>query len=153
MTGTTHGLIGVCGAFGLSRATRAPLEESAVMVGVALAASGLPDVDSKLPLAHRGPTHYLLTAALLTVLVAVGAWRFAGPEFDGSIVAGFACGYLLHILADMSTVTGVRALSPFTRRRLWLLPRRLRFRYDGVREHVLAGVLMLALVGGVVGSL
>jgi inner membrane protein len=75
-------------------------------------------------LPHRGPSHWLLTWALLSVLAYLGAeawWHSSAVALAASV------GYLSHLLADGLTTAGVPFLGPLMRRRLHLLPHWLRF--------------------------
>jgi inner membrane protein len=84
----------------------------ATMLGLAM----LPDVDQKLPIPHRGPTHSLLFAALVGVVFA-GIGRLLAPVLPatlwlglGPTAFGFALGalsVLAHLLGDTLTPMGV----------------------------------------------
>ncbi len=87
---------------------------------------------------HRGLTHWALTWLLLSIMVLTGITMFS----PSARVVGlaFSAGYLSHILGDMLTLGGVPVLGPFCRRRLHLLPRALRFRFDApVQWLIVAG--------------
>lgn len=67
----------------------------------ALIGSLLPDWDLRLGLRHRTITHWLIWPVLLL---------FSGQNYP--ILIGLATGWLLHILADMLTVEGLRPFWP-----------------------------------------
>lgn len=102
---------------------------------------------------HRGLSHSLLGALLATLAVAIlshfgvlaaqehlpglygaaafstsvlPAWLTPHEATAGIITAGFAAGYLSHILLDMMTVSGVALLLPVSDRCFWALPKALR---------------------------
>jgi len=92
------------------------------------------------PVAHRGPTHWLMgwAAGLLSAL-AIFDWHGMG--------AAFAWGGLSHVLADSLTVSGV-PFSPMSDRRFHLAGGRLRTAGSG--EYIVAWGLVLVcwLVAG-----
>ena len=97
-------------------------------VGV-LALSRLPDADLRLPgIAHRGPTHTLLFAALVGAALA-GAAALLSARLPPSLAAPWlvpfaafvgAFGVGTHLLADALTPSGVPLLWPLSRRRFSL---------------------------------
>lgn len=90
-----------------------------------------PDVDMKLPIPHRGPTHTVLAAVVAGVLTGVAAVYLASLGVGGSgefvlgsalqaysaaAVFGFGVGVLgvvSHIVGDWLTPMGVRPFWPF----------------------------------------
>ena len=76
---------------------------------------------------HRGPTHWLLTWFLLSLLV-VGA--VIALHWPLAFAFAFSVGYLSHLLADTLTHSGVPLMGPVLEHRFHLLPRVLRFRFD-----------------------
>lgn len=87
---------------------------------VVLWLSTLPDVDMRLPVRHRGPTHSLLFLALVAgVLGAVGGALGAGTYRPAGTLPGVGLGVVLgvvgigsHLLADMLTPAGVNLFWP-----------------------------------------
>jgi membrane-bound metal-dependent hydrolase YbcI (DUF457 family) len=82
---------------------------------------------------HRGATHWLLSAAMVTVAltVAVGAlW----PQLAAPVAIGTGCGYGAHLLADACTPHGAPLLGPFSARRVHLLPPRCRVATGGIGD-------------------
>jgi inner membrane protein len=88
--------------------------------GVVLWLATLPDVDQRLPVRHRGPTHSLLFLALVAALLGalggalgVGSYRpvDALPGVGLGVVLG-AVGIGSHLLADMLTPAGVNLFWP-----------------------------------------
>ena len=73
---------------------------------------------------HRGPTHYLVTAAGLTAL----AWLVSYQAGVSTMYAlAFGAGYLSHIWCDTMTRSGVRLFAPFiSEKSCHSLPRPLR---------------------------
>lgn len=61
-------------------------------------------------LPHRGPTHWLLTALLLTGVAAAVCRTQNLPDL---LWQTFGIGYLSHLLADVCTESGVKLLAPF----------------------------------------
>jgi len=95
-------------------------------------------------LPHRGPTHWLITAVLLTTAVyTLTDW--AG--WPAVAWLAFGGGYLSHLLADGLTIAGVPLLGPLTRRAVRFLPRPLAMRTGGAAEFmVVGGGLVVAAV-------
>lgn len=176
----THQLVGVTCALGASRALGLEAVEIAAMGTAAVCGSWLPDVDrvgarvhrrsrlerrsllvgalglvGRLPLVavavvarHRGVTHSLSACALLgAVAVLFGSWL---PPPGLLLAAGLVVGYSAHVLADACTPAGVQLWAPFSRRRVWLAPRRVRVRTGSLREGLVAmataGVALVLVV-------
>ena len=128
MDGKTHLLIGIASGMAVSSATGLPL-----WTGAALGALGglLPDIDhpqsyisSFIPFGflvgglvggHRGITHTALAALALA-----GVAFYAGVE--QAMILAFAAGYVSHLIADMTTPSGVPMLLPVTDFRFKVLP-------------------------------
>lgn len=105
--------------------------------GLALMANGLARL-----LPHRGITHSLVTALLLTgglalLLAAMPSWPARGLPF------AFLVGYVSHLVADGVTKTGVPLLLPLMRHRFHLLPRGLRLTTGGTFEQSLFRLLLV----------
>lgn len=148
MMGRTHVAIGTCVGMSACALTMPAFEESAILIGTAIASSKLPDQLEVFGLSHRGPTHWLLTALILIAAVAtsVGLQTELAP-YLAPIVGGFTIGYVMHILADCCTISGVRLLGPFSRRACWLVPRRLRAVTGGAQDRCTGLLAGLAAVG------
>lgn len=88
--------------------------------GVVLWLATLPDVDHRLPVRHRGPTHSLLFLALVAgTLGAVGGALGAESSRVAETLPGVGLGVVLgtvaigsHLLADMLTPMGVNPFWP-----------------------------------------
>ncbi len=91
-----------------------------VGAGVVLSLSTLPDVDLRLPVRHRGPTHSLLFLALVAgTLGIVGGALGVGSYQPVETLPGVGLGVVLgvvgigsHLLADVLTPAGVNLLWP-----------------------------------------
>jgi inner membrane protein len=103
---------------------------------------------------HRGPTHWLLTAALLTFAVTTLVRFFGWHDW---LWICFGVGYLSHILADGLTVAGVPFFGPLYRRSIGFLPRPFRIRTGSMQEYLLVegslglyavAILIYAVRGG-----
>ena len=94
--------------------------------GLAVAIAPLPDVDQRLPISHRGPTHTLAFAAVMGALVALAAGIGGGavvralwladpslpawtPAFLGATAAVTLCS---HLAGDAITPMGIRPFRP-----------------------------------------
>jgi inner membrane protein len=116
-----------------------------VGAGVVLWLATLPDVDQRLPIRHRGPTHSLLFLALVAgVLGAVGGALGVGSYRPIDALPGVGLGVLLgvvgigsHLLADMLTPAGV---NPF-----WPLPAESRSLHVARADNTLANYGLLGL--------
>lgn len=138
MMGHTHALIGGMGWLGFAYATKGHVIDTpafAVIGGYALAsfAALVPDIDTpgsmisrmlgpvgmilswavrKIGGGHRKITHSLLGVALVALpfMWCVTSWRL-----QPWIAAAFVLGYIMHILADMTTISGCPLLWPVNR--------------------------------------
>ena len=91
-------------------------------------------------LTHRGVSHSILVAALVTVLVervlrALSriddpAWAL-DPGLVLPLAAAFGVGIMSHLVLDACTPRGLRPLLPLSQCRFWLLPRRIRIGTGG----------------------
>jgi len=88
---------------------------------------------------HRGPTHWLVTAALLVTAVGYGATLANLPPV---VPLAFGAGYLSHLLADALTVAGVPLLGPLSGRSVRFLPKPIALRTGGLAEYVVVSFLM-----------
>lgn len=85
---------------------------------------------------HRGPLH----SGLLPMAFGALAW-FLGGSTWGIVIGG---GVMTHLLADMSTKSGVPVLWPVTRKSFHILPRRMRLTTGSMWETVLVGMIVIA---------
>ena len=88
---------------------------------------------------HRGPTHWLVTAAVVVGGVAYLAQLFGLPPV---VPVAFGAGYLSHLLADAVTVAGVPLLGPLSGRSVRFLPKPIALRTGGAAEYVFVSFLM-----------
>ncbi len=82
---------------------------------------------------HRGPTHWLLSAATATIALTAAAGAL-WPQLAPPVAVGIGCGYGAHVLADACTPHGAPLLGPFSRRRVHLLPPRCRVATGGIGD-------------------
>ncbi len=94
---------------------------------------------------HRGATHWLLTAAILSA----GVSYLGGLSGYSWLWIWFAAGYLSHLGLDMLTPSGLEVLRPLTSSSIHLLPGFMRIRTGGGAD-VLLRVLLIAGVGALV---
>ena len=113
---------------------------------------------------HRGVSHGLpLLMGTLSVPVATWVmmrnWGGEPPRILESmeglqgllLLTAFGLGWLSHLGADACTNAGLQPFLPFSRRRCWLLPRRMRSRYDGYLDKLVRlGALVILGFGLVV---
>lgn len=104
---------------------RTRLERRSLIAGLAGGALRLPMTVFAALAQHRGATHWLLTAAATTVILA-GAAGALWPPLRLPVAIGVGCGYCAHLLADACTPHGAPLLGPFSARRVHLLPPRCR---------------------------
>ena len=92
---------------------------------------------------HRGPTHYVSTALLLTISV----WLMTVALEKSPIYAlVFGVGYFSHIWADSMTRSGVKLLGPLTSRAFYALPFGWRLRTERtatLSERLAVGAILL----------
>lgn len=130
-----------------------------------MAGGGLPDwfdlrseFRKPLRLAHRGISHslnflivaagsvYLLLEVLRTAGFSPAGIDLAPPaEAIRPWVLSTALGVLSHLASDACTHAGIRPLLPFSRIKVWLVPRFLRSRFDGYLDVL----LRLAAIGAI----
>jgi membrane-bound metal-dependent hydrolase YbcI (DUF457 family) len=114
--------------------------DTAATLGLAAAAwvgSTLPDADLALHLRHRGITHSVAACLAVTWLAVLTGFL------------GLAIGYVSHVVADACTPAGVRALAPFSRRPVHLLPKAARIRTGSLRE-LLFGLVFAAACAAII---
>lgn len=152
-------------AAGLLVAASSSLPVAAGALWLGAVGGGFPDwldlrseLRGSLRLRHRGASHGLPLAALLTAIVAIAlgslatgqigvpGWMELGERTARIWTAAFAAGLLTHLAGDACTHAGIRPLLPFSRWRVWLLPRPLRGRSDGWLNGV-ALVFSLGIIG------
>lgn len=93
---------------------------------------------------HRGATHYLITLFLLTSLILIPSYLLG---WSNIYAFSFFIGYLVHILLDSMTISGVRLFYPFYKKPIYLLPKHLRIRTGAFIEvWISAGVVLVCLV-------
>ena len=177
MRGVTHEVVGAGLALAGARALELGVPATIGIVVCAVAGARLPDVDvprarlhrrtwperrfrlvrtvgalARVPLRfgawlrHRGVTHSLVACVTVSALAGL-AGSLASASVALVVAAGVAIGYGSHVAADACTPGGVRLWAPFSRRRVWLLPRGARIRTGGLGEVLLVTSFTLALVG------
>jgi membrane-bound metal-dependent hydrolase YbcI (DUF457 family) len=82
---------------------------------------------------HRGATHWLLSGAATTIVLA-GAAEALWPPLALPVAIGAGCGYGAHLLADGCTPHGAPLLGPFSSRCVHLLPPRMRVMTGGAGD-------------------
>lgn len=148
MMGPTHVAIGTTTALGVVAVASPELMHGVILVAAAVGSSKMPDQLEVFGLRHRGPTHWLLTATLVCLVVGVVAGMVVQTEpYAWWILAGVAVGYGMHIAADCCTVSGVPVLGPFRKRPVWLLPRGWRFVTGKSGDSLLAILMGAASLG------
>lgn len=137
--------MGMAAAAPVAAALSLPLPAAVGCLWLGLAGGALPDYldfqsGMRRALRHRGISHALLTVGLAGALVRaiLDALASAGspllPLSHASVAPlSFAMmlGLLSHLAGDACTRAGIQPLLPFSRVRVWLLPRWLRGRSDG----------------------
>jgi len=91
---------------------------------------------------HRGPTHSLLAAAVVTLLAWLVAGHFA-PALALPVAAGVGTGYLSHLALDELNVAGEKLLWPLRRTVRLPWPS---FKVGSVWEALTAVVMVAAIV-------
>lgn len=92
---------------------------------------------------HRGPTHWLITAAALTAAAFLLTSATGAPDI---LAVTFGLGYLSHLWADALTVAGVPLWGPFIRRPVRMLPRGLSLRTGSWAEWVIVRLSIIVAV-------
>lgn len=91
----------------------------ALGLGIAAGCATIPDLDERLPLPHRGPTHtvwFVLCAGLLgTVLGWIAGVVLGAPGVVSAVVGtAVVLSLLSHLLADSLTPMGIRPFAPLS---------------------------------------
>jgi membrane-bound metal-dependent hydrolase YbcI (DUF457 family) len=148
MKRTTHLTMGAAAGLLVAASSSLPVAVGALWLGAV--GGGFPDrldlrseLRGSLRLRHRGASHGLPLAVLLTTMVGIALWVVAagrvevptwmaiGERTAVTWTAAFAAGLLTQLAGDACTHAGIRPLLPFSRWRVWLLPRPFRGRSDG----------------------
>ena len=131
---------------------RIRLERRSLAAAVAGATLRLPMTLFAAVARHRAVTHWLLSGAVVTLLLAALA-AAAWPPLALPVALGTGCGYVAHVLADACTPHGAPLLGPFSARRVHLLPAGHRIITGGRGDLLLAitvslsaGALVLAVL-------
>jgi membrane-bound metal-dependent hydrolase YbcI (DUF457 family) len=74
---------------------------------------------------HRGATHWLLSGAAVTIVLA-GAARALWPPLTLPVATGTGCGYCAHLLADACTPHGAHCSAPLAPAAFICFPPRMR---------------------------
>ena len=118
---------------------RSRFERRSVIVGAFGAAIRLPAVAFAALVPHRAITHSAVACAAVAFIAAVIV-PSVGTGAALVVGGGVGIGYGAHVIADACTPGGVRLWSPFSRRRVWLLPPRFRIPTGSWREAAFAGL-------------
>ena len=171
MRGATHVVLGTTAVCVVARAAGGLSGgEGIVLLAAATVGSLLPDIDTPFNslgmrrlgrilqwlVGHRTITHSLIgwgAASALTAALAFTASRFdILPGRWWVLALGMSGGYVVHLLADAATKTGVPLLYPVkdgkTLKRFHLLPRRLRIRTGSFIEMIIGALSLLPLAWG-----
>lgn len=153
MTGLTHRVLGAEVGLGVASVGAAihhlalagiPIVVGAMALG--MLAAQLPDWDLRLGIPHRGPTHSVVVALALTLLVTIATYALLLSAFVlVVVVVGLALAS--HLLADLTNRTPMALLWPIRRGRIrpkWL---------PAVREGTLEGAAVEATAIFAFGSL
>ena len=76
MMGPTHAVIGTATGLGFCALIEPSPTAGAILVGASFVSSKMPDQLEVFGLRHRGPTHWLLTGAIVVTLLAFAAELF-----------------------------------------------------------------------------
>lgn len=97
---------------------------------------------------HRGATHWLLSGAATTVVLA-GAAGALWPPLQLPVFIGVGCGYCAHLLADACTPHGAPLLGPLSACYIHLLPPQMRVMTGGAGDLLvlIAATLTAATLG------
>lgn len=127
---------------------RTRLERRSLTAGIAGRALRAPVTIFAALATHRGATHWLLSGAATTIVLA-GTARALWPPLTLPIFIGAGCGYGTHLLADACTPHGAPLLGPFSARRVRLLPPRMRLATGGAGDLLvlIAATLTAAALG------
>lgn len=162
MRRTTHLILGSAAGSLVAASASLPVALGAVWLGVA--GGGYPDwldlrseLKGSMRLRHRGASHGIPVAILVTGIVYVALSSLAGGTIDAPNwmhisqhtadvwTIAFAFGIATHLISDACTYAGIRPLLPFSNWRMWTLPHPLRGRSDGFLNIIALGLSLAAL--------
>jgi inner membrane protein len=166
MWGRTHGEVGALAGASLAAASGRP-EDMLPCAVIGYVAGLLPDIDKRKTTITKVPLLNLITIPLSWILsrkALTGGHRGVVHQWPGLLVwtalayaahlrgvflLAFALGYLLHILCDMTTVSGVRFLWPLKMAHITPEGLRLNMEHPGeaVAERYLRYLLLVVVVG------
>jgi membrane-bound metal-dependent hydrolase YbcI (DUF457 family) len=152
--GFTHAVLGAAIAVPIALNQDPPLAVGCLVAGVT--GGGAPDwldfrsgLRAPFKLRHRGASHGLPMLVLLAAVLAVALKVISAAEFAigdyvlripnhtiAVLVLSFALGCLSHLMSDACTISGIQPLLPFSKWRIWLLPKMLRSRTDGYLDKI-----------------
>lgn len=96
---------------------------------------------------HRHETHSALSIPIVGALaIALTIW-WAPLGWSLAVGTAVALGWSVHIVQDLITDRGVVFWWPWSRRRVFLLPKRLRITTNGLAEKVLRYIMWLSFIG------
>jgi len=164
MRRVTHTLLGAAVAVPIAVSHEPLVAAGCLWFG--MVGGGLPDwfdlrseFRKPLRLRHRGLSHSLvfMTIAVGLVYVLLATIRSTGFSPAGvdltppgvavrPWVLSMTLGNLSHLASDACTRSGIQPLLPFSRFKVWLVPRFLRSRYDGYLD-VLVGASAIGIIG------
>ena len=116
------------------------------------------DFRASLRLRHRGVSHSIFVAALMSVMFGIALQILSRQPLEAfglsieipsaAVRPWFLCflaGIVSHLVSDTLTHSGIQPLLPLSRVTLRLLPKFLRSRYDGYLDTLLRASSLLAL--------
>jgi len=164
MRRVTHTLLGAAVAVPIAVSHEPLVAAGCLWFG--MVGGGLPDwfdlrseFRKPLRLRHRGLSHSLVFMAIAVGLVYVLLAMIRSTGFSPAgvdltppgaavrpWVLSMTLGNLSHLASDACTRSGIQPLLPFSRFKVWLVPRFFRSRYDGYLD-VLVGASAIGIIG------
>lgn len=110
--------------------------------------------EKKIQTGHRTYSHSLILWMGVTIVALILSFILLAPTLGSGVASCFAwglsIGYFFHLVADMTTVTGVPLLWPFSEKKYHVYPRLLRYRTGMSIMEPITVFIFLVIFGGII---
>jgi len=94
---------------------------------------------------HRGATHWLITALVLSLAAAVSGWFIGFPALGLWLFIGYAS----HLALDAMTISGLEMFQPLTSRTIHLLPKPMWIRTGSLVDSLLGSCFGMVIAAAI----
>ena len=85
---------------------------------------------------HRGATHTIFFDISISIILVIGLYSFNLFDRFWILVPVFFVAYLSHLIGDSMTKSGTQMLRPFSKKKVYFLPKPFRFRTGSFTENI-----------------